>query len=196
MPGQRREALDRNLHIPCNHGLHCGRSTAKRYVRHVEFRFGANQFHHKMRGAALSGRREIDPALLAFHPGSKLGNRGRRDLGVHHHHLRKTDQHRHRDKVFLRIVGQRLEQPRVDRHGAGRPHQECFPIGPRACGDLGADVARCTGAVLDDELHVDVLGQAGSNQPRHHIHRRSGSKGIDESYRPCGPVLRKHTPTG
>ena len=78
---------------------------------------------------------------------------------MHHQHVRRIHELGDRRKILERIVGQVLEQRRVDRD-RGRGEQQRVAVGRRARDLAHADVAGGAAAVVDDDALAELCDSA------------------------------------
>src|SRR6266704_3399548 len=127
--------------------------------------------------------------------GSVLDDRERDQLGegprghrrVNADHERRDDAPRNRHEVALRVVREVLVQARVDRDRGVRRDEKGVTVGRGLRRRLGADVAARAGAVVDDELLLERLGERLRELARIEIRAAARRRGHDEPDRPRRP---------
>ena len=149
----------------------------------------AGPFHDDLVDAAVAGRRDRDLAGPRLGVGKEVGHglvgRGR----VDREHAGRVGERGDRRKVALDVVGQLLEQRRVDGDLAERRDEEGVAVGRRLGDGRHPDEAVAAGPVLDDHLLAprfrellpdDARGDVGdpARRERDHEADRLGGPGL------------------
>ena len=128
------------------------------------------QLGGEMRCAAGIGGAVIELAGIRLGRGDHLGDRICRERGIRQHHHRLAADHRHRDEIAHRVIGQLGDQRRVGDVGDVDERQR-VPVGRRLRHQLGGDDRARAGAVLDHELLPERFGELRRHRARHGVGR-------------------------
>jgi hypothetical protein len=132
---------------------------------------------------------EVELARACPHERDQLLHVARRQRRVRIHHQRHDHHLRDRHEVADGVVGRLRLGVEVDGDGADA-HQQRVAVGGRLGDELVADRGIAAGAVLDDDLLAEHLGELGRDEPRGDIGAAAGGRGHDQPDRPGGVALR------
>ena len=138
----------------------------------------------------VAERRKAGLALLRPRPIDESLQVVRRYSGRDHQHMRVGRQLRHRLEVLARVVGQALDQIRIDDE-AGRHHEERVAIGGLAQQRLRADNGTAAGPVLDDHGNPRFPAHRLRQRSRQGIGRTAGRVRHDQRQRLRRKLLRR-----
>jgi len=144
-----------------------------------------------MRTGADTGTGEVELSGIGLGVVDQLAHGLGRDAGVHDHQVDRHQQRRDADEI-LRIVGQRLDQMRIeDLRPRGREQQR---VAVRSgLGDaVGSDDRPGAGLVLDDHRLLQPLAQAIADETRHDVGPAARRKRHDDANDPRRIGLRPH----
>ena len=114
---------------------------------------------------------------------------GRHRRNRHQHHGGRTDQ-RHRREVRGRLVGERGEDARRDRMRAAGADQHRVAVRWGLRGNVGADRATGSAAIVDDHRLAQPVSQLLGDRTRDGIGRAAWRERYDEAQWPVWPGAR------
>ena len=145
-----------------------------------------------MAAAAEPRRAEIQRALEIFCPLDEFFHRLHRRRWIDHEHQARCRQLRNRCEVVHRVVGQLWIHRRIDGVLMVR-HEQRVAVGWRIGNDFRSDHTRGAGAVIDNDLLFQRLGEFGADETREDVRGAAGCCRGDQSDRSVGiTVLRQH----
>jgi hypothetical protein len=137
-------------------------------------------------GAAVAGRAVVQLAGLALGERDELLQVLHRQLGPHHVQAGHLRQQRHRHEGLGRVVGQLVEDVRVDRQRADVAEDDgVLVVRPRHLGH--GDVARAARLVVDEDALAQELGHLGGGGPGHDLAAAAGRERHDQADGLAGP---------
>ena len=113
----------------------------------------------------------------------------RRDGWIDREHGGRGNRERHRLEILVRIVGNFIEQRRIDHAGAERK-QDGIAVGRGACRLSGSDIAVGPGDIFHIERLAQALGQFLRRKARKNVRGAARRKGNDHPHRTRGVALR------
>jgi hypothetical protein len=100
---------------------------------------------------------------------------------MYREHVRLARDECDRDEIFRRVIRKVRKERHVCRsRGAGR-HRQRIAIGRRFRAELGAEYAGRAGAVVDDDLLTERLGEPLLYRARDEVRAATGREGDDET---------------
>ena len=135
---------------------------------HVDAGHRLEQLAVEVRRASRTGRPHVDLAGIGLGIGDELGNGFRRKRGIDDHHIVGLHRARDRCDVADEIELEILIDRRVPRVRCGSFKQR-IAIGTCPHDRFGGEVASGAGAVFDDELLAEPLGDHLPGEPCHDV---------------------------
>ena len=147
-----------------------------------------SSMRHVRRGA--DARRAVgELAGLLLRERDELGERLRRHRRIDDQDVGRGRGERDRREILDRVVGHLLVEHGIERQRARR-HQEGVAVGRGARDALDADHVAGAGAVLDEELLLERLGEMLGHDARDDVGAAGGRGGHDDAHGAGGPGLR------
>ena len=186
--GRQRGEIDRD--VPADQVGQRRRRTLVGNVGQLHARHRGEQFGAEMDAAADARGRIIQLAGIALGERDQLGDRFRRNGGVHQHDQRAGRDQADRREILARVVADIRIERRIDRVRAGAAEAERVAVG-RGLRDLARrDRAARAALVLDHDLLAERLAHLLGDDARHHVVAAAGRIRDDQRDRPRRIVLR------
>ncbi len=137
--------------------------TLVRHVQIIDAGGSLEGFADQVADGAVAGGRERELASLALghERRNRIDRRRARDDEHERHGAHECDRH----DILGRIERHRLVEIGVDRQVGRLAHDDRVAVGRRLDDGLHADVAACTGTVVEDDRPAFGLADRGSDQP-------------------------------
>ena len=155
---------------------------AVRHVHQIDAGHHLEQLAGHMQRRADAARAHVDLARIGLGVGDELRNGLRRQLRIHHHHLRDANDAGDRFRVTQEIEIEMLIKRGVDGVCAGDQKQR-VAVCRRLHHRLGRDVGAGARPIIDDELLAEPLRQPFRRQPRHGVGGAAGRKTAEDMHR-------------
>ena len=136
----------------------------------------------------MPGRAVGQLARLRLRERDELGQRLRLHRRIDDQHVRRLRGQCNRREVLDRIVRYLLVEHGIERQRARR-HQEGVAVVRRARDALDTDHVAGAGAVLDEELLLERLGEMIRHHARDDVGAAGGRRGHDDAHGPVRPGL-------
>jgi hypothetical protein len=186
----RRHAGEHHLHAS---GEQIGHRRRSSFVGHVhDFRAGERleKLSAEMRRSAGADRCEVERARLGFRERDQLRDRIRGDRRMNDQHLRAHHEHRHGQKIAVRVVRHLGQHERREERAAAGAEEQRVAVGRCAHDELAADDRAGAGPVVDHDLLTEKLAELLADCATHEIRRTAGGVRDDETHRARGIRLR------
>ena len=143
-----------------------------------------------MAGRSRPGRRHHQRAGTRFGEGNQVTHRFGRHRRMHRQRVIETRDQRHRREITHRIVADLRIDHRADRQRHRAADIERITVGRRLRRHLGADGRTGATAIIDHDLHAEILAELLRNHARHEVGAAGRRPRHDQSHWFRGIILR------
>ena len=178
---------EQQVHFTADQSDHRRRAAFIRHVHHVDAGHGSEKLHGKMGHVAESARSERQLFRFRFGKRDQTLHVVHRKARMHHQHRRADGNQAERREILAHVKGKLHEQTR---NGNRRVcHEHGVTVGGCFRHDFGRDIARGTGAVVDDEGTAEGISEFQRDGTRRNVGRSARLEADHDAHGFCGILL-------
>ena len=149
-----------------------------------------SHFRNRSGIGARPERAVVERVGLRLRQRPELGHRIDVEAGGDRDALDEKEQPRDQGEILVGVIGQLVEQERIERQRAVIDHADRVAVGVGLRALLGGRDAAGAAAVLDHQLLAEPGGELGRRRPHDHVGDAAGGDRHDHPDRPVGVGLR------